>query len=96
MIYAITSSKDTTLYESSSTQNTGLDEILQIEKQPSNDSPLEYCNSRFLIKFDLDKIQTDITAGSITDPTFDLHIYETEAQEVPIAYTIYGYPVSES
>ena len=96
MIYAITSSKDTTLYESEPTQNTGLDGILQISKEYDLDEPTEFNNSRFLIQFNLTGISASISAGTITSPSFYMKLYETERQNVPLSYTIYAHPVSES
>ena len=52
------SEKDTTLYESDSTANTGLDEVLEIGK--NLDSAGEnWLKSRSLIKFDMSEV-TDV------------------------------------
>jgi hypothetical protein len=62
----------------------------------STDDSNEYYNSRILIKFDLSSISSSIASNEITNPRFDLVLYETEAQQIPIEYTLYGYSVSES
>jgi len=78
MIYAITASKDATLYESESRQNTGLDPILQLAKVEDTNTAGQYNNSRFLIQFDLNSISSSIVNGDITNPNFYLKVYETE------------------
>jgi hypothetical protein len=93
MIYRITSSKDATIYEDDLDKNTGLDQILEIRKYLSGST---YYSSRILIKFDLDEISSLIDEGSITSPIFNLNMYVTDANEIPLEYTIYGYMVSES
>jgi len=93
MIYRIASSKDATLYEDDFDQNTGLDEILEIRKYLYEDS---YYSSRILTKFDLSDISESITDGTIVSPTFYLNMYTTDASEIPLEYSIYGYMVSES
>lgn len=69
MIYSITASKDATLYENiqegiySSSMNTGIDEILTIEKRVSSSLGPGPYNSRILIQFDIPK---SIHSGSST------------------------------
>tara|TARA_R110000744_G_scaffold151931_4_gene265666 strand:+ start:5418 stop:6584 length:1167 start_codon:yes stop_codon:yes gene_type:complete len=59
MIYSITASADTTLYEKiqegpfSSSMNTGIDEILEINKNVSGSLGVGPFNSRFIVKFDI-------------------------------------------
>jgi len=71
-IYKIFPEKDTTLYSSFPTQNTGLDEILEVS---TTFLPGEPQVSRFLIKFSteeiIDLINTQIS-GSVTDATGSL------------------------
>ena len=52
MHYFTFADKDTTLYQASSSMNTGLDEILEIKKDVS-DTGASVNVSRILIKFDL-------------------------------------------
>jgi len=94
MIYKITSSMDATMYEDSLTKNTGLDPILEIRNYEDDDDL--YYTSRILSKFDLSKISELITAGTITSPEFYLNYYVTETNEIPLSYSLYAYPVSES
>jgi len=84
---------DATLYEDNLSQNTGIDEILEIRKYEKNS--LFYA-SRILTKFDLSNISSSIADGTITLPTFYLNMYTTDAVEIPLEYSIYGYIVSES
>ena len=55
-------SKDTTLYESSESINTGLDEILEIRKD-MNDDGSTINVSRALLKFDLTYVSKSISSG---------------------------------
>lgn len=93
MIYRITSSMDATLYEDSVTKNTGLDEILEIRKYEEDDL---LWASRILTKFNLDNISSSIADGTITSASFYLNMYTTDANEIPLDYSIYGYMVSQS
>lgn len=53
--------------------------------------------SRILIKFDVTEISKSISNGSITsDVTFKLKLKTTQASELPVDYTVYGYPISQS
>ena len=74
MIYSITASADTTLYEKiqegpfSSSMNTGIDEILEVSKDMSGSLGLGPFNSRFIVKFD---IPLAMYSGSDTARTFN-------------------------
>ena len=53
--------------------------------------------SRILIKFDVTEISRSISNGSISsNSTFKLKLKTTEASELPVDYTVYGYPISQS
>jgi len=73
MIYSITASKDATLYENveegiySSSMNTGIDEILNIDKVVSSSMGAGPWNSRIIIKFD---IPASVHSGSDSLNTF--------------------------
>ena len=69
MHYFKFATKDTTLYQASSSMNTGLDEILEIRKDMNNDGS-KVNISRALIKFDLTYISQSIVSGLISNPTF--------------------------
>ena len=91
MIYSITASKDATLYENiqegiySSSMNTGIDEVLNIEKVVSSSFGSGPWNSRVLIQFDIpnsvysgsDSIDTFKNADGtqFTPPTSSLKLY---------------------
>ena len=53
MYYSITAKKDATIYERSESLNSGLDEILEIQKVVSASNTTDTLNSRILIKFPL-------------------------------------------
>ena len=94
MNYLIYAQRDATIYESSASLNTGVDEILEVDKLITT-SGRNY-NSRILIKFDLTSISSSIVAGDITSPKFYLNLSVTDAYELPAEHTLYIYPVSGS
>ena len=98
MIYSITASRDTTLYEKvedttfSSSMNTGIDEILELDKHISGSLGLGPYSSRIIVKFD---IPTSVNSGSdssdtftnpdgtqFTPPTSFLNLYATSAENL--------------
>jgi len=89
----LTASKDATIYKLQPTQNTGLDEILEI-------SAVYYGNSKdvvhTLIKFETSALSASIVSGEVTMSSAELILKECEANEIPIDYTIYATPVSQS
>ena len=93
MYYFVTSSKDSTIYLQQPTQNTGLDEALEVSK-------VFYGNlkdtARTLIKFETTNLSSSIASGEVTMSSADLILKEYESSEIPIDYTIYAYPVSQS
>tara|TARA_Y100000389_G_scaffold105114_1_gene101988 strand:+ start:300 stop:1358 length:1059 start_codon:yes stop_codon:yes gene_type:complete len=93
MYYFVTSSKDSTIYLQQPTQNTGLDEALEVSK-------VYYGNlkdtARTLIKFETTNLSSSIASGEVTMSSADLILKEYESSEIPIDYTIYAYPVSQS
>ena len=97
MIYSITSSKDTTIYEEFITKNTGLDEILQLEKIISSSETNKTYNSRIMSHFDLTHISKSILSGDIKD-TFvaKLKIYTQTAESLPYDYSISVNAISQS
>jgi len=87
--------RDTTLYRLQDTQNAGLDSIIEIEKAYYNGTLREV--ARGLIKFDITPISNSITSGTISaDANFFLNMTIAEAHQIPLAYTIYAYPLSQS
>jgi hypothetical protein len=51
---------------------------------------------RTLIQFNLDTISASISAGEITSPRFFLNLKVANEYQLPIAYTVYAFPVSQS
>lgn len=98
MHYFIFPLADSTIYEDSIHQNTGLDQILELEKKivhAKGDTPY---NSRILIKFDLDDFSASMASGDLSgsDMKYYLNLYTDEAIEIPLSYTIDVYPLSSS
>jgi len=95
MYYFEYATKDTTLYESSASMNSGLDEILEIQKIGSSLEEI-ITVSRALIKFDLTDISSSISNGTISNPKYYLNLYDAGSEELNTVQTLYGYPVSQS
>ena len=89
MIHFVTASKDATVYTLYKTKNTGLDEILTVSKHYSRFA--EKDDARIFMHFDLSNIPSYVTASTAT-----LSLKLTEAEEMPISFSLYGYPVTES
>lgn len=93
MIYFLTASKDASIYLQQPNQNTGLDEILEVSKT-------YYGNlkdvSHSLLKFDTTQLSASLYNGEITMSSAELILKECEANEIPLSYTLYAYPVSQS
>ena len=91
--YFLTASKDASIYVQQPNQNTGLDEILEISK-------IYYGNikdvSRSLLKFEVGFLSSSLTNNSIKLQEATLILKETESNEIPLEYTIYAYPISQS
>ncbi len=91
--YFMTASKDASVYLQQPNQNTGLDEILEISK-------VYYGNikdvSRALIQFDLGYLSASLLNGTIGFDEVTLILRETQAEEIPLEYTIYAFPISGS
>jgi len=98
MHYFEYATKDTTLYESSASMNTGLDEILEIRKDMNADGSVVNV-SRALIKFDLTYISKSVASNLITSGSktkFYLNLYDASSRELNVTQNLYGYPVSQS
>ena len=63
------SEKDATLYQATGSQNTGMDEILEVRKDISPTGNTINV-SRILIEFDLTRITRDINRGIIKKPKY--------------------------
>ena len=91
--YFLTASKDASVYLQQPNQNTGLDEILEINK-------VFYGNirdkSRALLKFDVGYLSASLANTSISMSQATLILKETKSEELPLEYTLYAYPISQS
>lgn len=102
MILRFYPTKDTTIYENDPERNTGLDQVLELIKVSATGSgggsvTASY-NSRILLDFDYTSISSSIV-GLGYDPNqfeYGLKLYATEAEEIPIEYTLEAYPISGS
>lgn len=92
MIHQIFPIKDATIYEGTSSMNTGLDQILELDHNVSGGNTV----SRILMQFDLTDVSASISAGTITNPRYYLVLNAMEGTEVQLDYTLEVYPVSES
>ena len=96
MHYFIFPEADTTLYQSSGSGNSGLDEILEVRKTMS-DSGGNIKVSRILMKFDLSEISKSIVDEIIsTDAKFYLNMYDAVSVNLTTSQSLYAYPVSGS
>ena len=90
--------RDTTLYSGGTTasRNTGLDEILEINKVVANNGSVQNV-SRILIDFDLSFISKSIQDGKIPSTAkYYLNLYDATSEEVEAEQPIHIYMVSGS
>ena len=95
MHYFIFPDIDTTLYQASSSKNTGLDEILEVQKNMKSDGT-NIKVSRILIKFDLSFISQSIVRGQIVNPKFYLNMYDANPTDLSYSQSLWAFPVSQS
>ena len=93
MYHFVTASKDASIYLQQPSQNTGLDEILEVSKTYYG-SLKDIAHS--VIKFETTPLSQSIASGDITMSDVDLILKECESSEIPIDYTIYAYAVTQS
>lgn len=103
MIYAIYPSLDTTIYEHYPEKNTGIDPILELTKQTTGEQDINgdvfanTYNSRILIKLDLSSVSQSIVNNTLpTSSRYFLNLKSCNAESLPLAYTLYAYPISQS
>ena len=93
MIYFLTASKDASVYLQQPNQNTGLDEILEINK-------VYYGNikdvTHTLLKFEMGYLSSSIVSGEVSMSNATLILRETESNEIPLDYTIFANALSGS
>ena len=91
--YFLTASKDASIYLQQPNQNTGLDEILEISK-------VYYGNikdvSRAILKFEVGFLSSSLVNNTIELEDATLILKQTKSEELPLEYTLYAYPVSQS
>ena len=95
--------KDTTIYEQSSSLNAGLDEILEIRKDVSQTGATVNV-SRILMKFNLGFISSSVVSGLIPEPSktsrrgsrYYLNLYDAKSSALAVSQSIYAYPISGS
>ena len=95
MNYFIFPDIDTTLYQATGSGNTGLDEILEIQKTMST-SGGNIKVSRILMKFDLSEVSASIVDGTISNPKFYLNMFDANSQNLSTSQSLYAYPISQS
>lgn len=93
MFYSFYPTKDATLIEASASMNTGIDAILEIDKKTSSTTSI---NKRIVIQFDTTEIETFISSSGAASPIFKLHLWSSEATQIPLDYTLYCYPIYET
>lgn len=99
MVLRFYPSRDASIYDKYPDTNTGLDAVLDISRLiVTTGSISSSYNSRILINFDYATISSSIVALGHNPNLFSyrLKLYATEANEVPLDYEIYCYPVSNS
>ena len=103
MIYSIYAHRDTTIYESNKTQNTGIDEILEITKTVSSSLQPGVTNTRFLIDFSTTELSKSVVDGVIPSGSegpvraeYRLRVFNSTQEQVPHTYTLTANPVSQS
>lgn len=99
MVLRFYPTKDATVYEKYPEINTGLDAVLDISRVLiTTGSVSSSYNSRALISFNYTAISSSILALGQNPNlfTYKLKLYVTEANEVPLDYSIYCYPISQS
>ena len=93
MYHFVTASKDASIYLQQPSQNTGLDEILEVSKTYYG-SLKDIAHS--VIKFETTPLSQSIASGEVTMSAVDMILKECESSEIPIDYTIYAYAVTQS
>jgi len=94
-VYQIFAEESATLYSYYPATNTGLDEIVELSTFYSINGTNEV--SRALIKFSTSEIE-DVVSNKIQSTDYDayLKVYLANASEIPLDYTLYGYPIAKN
>ena len=94
MIKSYYAESDNTIYEKTSSMNTGLDSALELSKASSSINGV--FTSRILIKFPLAEISSSLLAGDIVNPKYYMNLYQSKTFEMQPEYNITAFPVSNS
>ncbi|KKL20250.1 hypothetical protein LCGC14_2457350, partial [marine sediment metagenome] len=86
MHYFLFPLKDSTIYQDRPTQNAGIDQIIEINKEVVTDGDVPY-NSRILMQFDLSSYSQSFASGEMSgsDMKFFLNLFTDEATEIPLS-----------
>ena len=100
MHYFLFPEKDTTIFEASSSLNSGLDEVLEIRKNVS-DTGASVDVSRILIKFDTTYFQEASSSGLIPQTgsraaKYYLNFYDANPKALAASQSLYAYAISGS
>jgi hypothetical protein len=95
MILRFYPKKDATIYERYPQKNTGLDAVLELSKLVDTTSSY---NSRILVDFDYPAMSASIVELGLNPNNFtwNLKLYATEEQEIPLDYTLECWAISQS
>jgi len=93
MIKSYYAEVDNTIYEKTSSMNTGLDSALELGKVSSSGGIF---TSRILITFPLASISSSILSGDIVNPKYFLNLYQSSTKEMQPEYSLVAYPISQS
>ena len=93
MYYFLTASKDASIFLQQPTQNTGLDEVLEVSKVYYGSLK---DTARTLIKFDTNTLSASLASGDVTMSVAEMVLRETETNEIPLSYSLEINPVSQS
>lgn len=88
MIRQFYPTKDATIYEHTPLLNTGLDQILELNKT-------DYDNSRILIQFDTDEITKYISDNNIQTYNCKLKLTSIDSREIPLEYDLFVHPITQ-
>lgn len=93
MIVSIFNKSDATIYERYPAENTGLDAILEINKDIVD--TINY-NSRILLNFNLGDLTGLLPTNMQQSASYYLKLVAANTTEIPLDYSLYVYPVSQS
>jgi hypothetical protein len=111
MHYFIIGSKDSTIYSREITLNAGLDQILTLEHENYLDKSGSFSGSvyqtttisgsyvsRIVMQFDFSDWSASIVNGSVSSASvkYFLNLFISEADHIPLSYSIYAHPLSQS